>query len=158
MKTRNGFVSNSSSSSFVLLITPKAQKFALNKLKDWEQAHIREMFENLSDEHNISLAGEEFIKLTCINNGDQHGAPRFSGQASGKMTVEKNPESFHHKRCSLGDKTLDSTYCPECGAPQDRSYYTETPYEAWTNYLSILHELTEHPLLQEELFIKMMRG
>ena len=94
MKTRNGFVSNSSSSSFIIISTLKSHNKALKKLNNKQKKLIEKSIA-------IKKLGSEDICMLAIFSSDD-GASTDSGWFD-DVTLDKVPDGFGKDSYTFGD-------------------------------------------------------
>ena len=90
MKIRNGFVSNSSSSSFLLITTIENHNHVMGQLTNYERAVIIAIMKT-TENSKQSLFGREVV---CLEE--------FSGESYytiGELVLEKKWEEFEEKEC-----------------------------------------------------------
>ena len=71
MKTRNGFVSNSSSSSFVILSTKESLKAALDTLDPKARKFIKSQFVMSGDKKNVTIDDKKYELRTGVYYNDE---------------------------------------------------------------------------------------
>ena len=113
MKIRNGFVSNSSSSSFLVMTTMRNHSRALEKLTDYERAVIKAMIKEHSD--TTSLFNQDMI---CI--------------------VSTNTENY----CSMSELKLEKKW-KKYEEKENPGYYTDVRNTAWERYQELVKENPE---------------
>ena len=69
MKTRNGFVSNSSSSSFVVVFNPNYNTKGKKKIDEFGDSPFDKIIEMYGQKDYIHSSAEDMIKFWCENNG-----------------------------------------------------------------------------------------
>jgi hypothetical protein len=72
MKIRSGFVSNSSSSSFVMMVEAKAHRKALAQLKDHPQFEILKKIADAMEESTESFMGYDLVVYEDTNCHGEH--------------------------------------------------------------------------------------
>lgn len=69
MKIRNGFVSNSSSSSFVIVFNPNYNMKGKKKIDEFGDSPFDKIIEMYGQKEAICNSAEDMIKSWCENNG-----------------------------------------------------------------------------------------
>ena len=95
MKVRSGFVSNSSSASFVVMTTFEAHEKALERLNDQQAAFIRQLV-SIKD-----MAGQ---KIVCHGGRDRDGAQYTFGNAYGADQTGEYPNEWFDHSCACGTR------------------------------------------------------
>lgn len=117
MKLRYGFVSNSSSSSFVLLIELDTHNEILKEMEAKDRKIIIDLQKLILTERKIN--GKPF--LFYHNFGSTDIPPTFIHKSAWpdkyKETITKS-RTVHHYDCELKKTKLSTKYCPKCGYQQ----------------------------------------
>jgi len=106
MKTRQGFVSNSSSSSFVMLSTKENIKQALDILSPKERKFIKEQFVTNGSREKVLVDGKEYE----LRFGTYYTDDWPIDDCQCKVVVKKVPGCNHI--------VTKGKFCNTCGAPR----------------------------------------
>ncbi len=154
MKTRRGFVSNSSTSSFVLLMTNKAQIEALSDLEDWERDFVMTMFEKSNEINITKFLGQTGVEISYMGC-DFSSRPSSVEEMKGGIE-QTDDQAYHGVDCHYEGKDIGSDYCPGCGCRLKITYFTNTPRDAWTSYLCKINALVKDPEWADEVYHNQM--
>ena len=157
MKIRSGFVSNSSSSSFVLLIEKDIHDKIVGSLKDWEQEVFKKLEKN-EEIINIHKFGKD-LKVMHIVCSAPSASPHFIGIKSLEITKRSNYKSRenHRPNCSyFKNKNKENLskydFCPYCGSHLTYKDYFNSPDDAWGDYMSKIKKEENGVFLTAKMF------
>lgn len=157
MKTRRGFISNSSTSSFVLLMTSEIHEGVMASLKPWEEDFVCQLIGKLGNRFTVEeFVGQECVKISFMGCSHSDPPQEIHRLPRGTKETTRIPEPFHHEGCSNYGKQVDSKHCSGCGTEQEYTYYINTPADAWQSYIARIRELAKDPDLQNKIFISEM--
>jgi len=104
MKTRNGFVSNSSSSSFLIVIKEEAFQLALQSKADWERDFLEQILKpnicfgiqcRVGNEFNDG-SGSSWDELSDDFEDKYREANNFENDDVNDVGTEYDDEAFYH--------------------------------------------------------------
>jgi len=133
MKVREGHVSNSSSSSFMLVTTKENYERALSKADDFTKYLVGKLFSE------GKLGGIEVMTLT----GTQYDGYGYEGLCS---DFPLNLKDVKIRGCPHQERECD--FCPECGKPMWKTKKAKPPSED-AAFREFARELREGDCLSE---------
>jgi len=128
MKIRSSFVSNSSSSSFILGFDKSPKKMTIEKLREVlfdERTHIGDLWEPLETFETLKIA--EFLKDQFVNVPDKEVWKLIdSGQVNGSPdywdNTEKHPDYIKAKQNVMTKFGINNIYAIKEENKQDKDY------------------------------------
>lgn len=144
MKVRDGHVSNSSSSSFLLIATKEAYEEAMAKLNDYEKYVAKKMQEKFSKK----MGEQELVVVNEFN---------FDGGGCNEVTsgIEEPKPQFTSKRGCKHDVKESDSFCPKCGKPrliEEEVNPNASVSEAWYKLRGILEKAKKGVITQHRDF------
>lgn len=115
MKTRNGFVSNSSSSSFVLITSKETMAKVANELSIPERKFLKSI---IGSQKNISLDGKKKILYN-----DTYYTEMIYENYEAHMASEQQEKEVNGCDHKFDRKKMK--FCPECGQPRTKIIMVE---------------------------------
>lgn len=105
MKTRNGFVSNSSSSSFIIVCTLDDHKKALENLHPYYRAWV----EQLAGYEESVFLGREIVIVTAMEDGDSYSVT-YDGEIPEEVLKWYDPDDFEGGSAITGARSCLEAY------------------------------------------------
>ena len=118
MKTRLGFVSNSSSSSFVLITTDKTLKEVLNKFDAKQRKFIKSQ---LGQRHKGKMFGNDIVDYS-----NEYYTESISSDY--ETIFQSDPEMEEVDGCEHDFDRKKMKHCPECGEERYKMVEVDTDY------------------------------
>jgi hypothetical protein len=143
MKVRDGNVSNSSSSSFLLIATKEAFEEAMTKVDDYEKYVAKKMQEKFGKK-----MGDQELVVVNEFSFDGDGVEVTNG-------IDEPEPQFTSKRGCKHDVKESDSFCPKCGKPrlvEEEVNPDASVSEAWYKFRSILEKSKKGVLVERRDF------